>query len=227
MLSTPKPPGSEIALCPTLRSPRNPGNRTWVQIEARSYMFGAVRHEPDAFTEAFLRELKARPDLFQVMIRSETDPGQEVEVYGPSLSGDPIPQLRARNFEAPLHVSRPEGHGEWNLVARTAKDILFGTDPRILGYLTTLKREGANRGWFFRFKKFPVKYIVIMDVIPNRDVTSLAEQVSWAALRAQGYAKGDYDKRKYAAASNALFDKCSKERLGWLPAGSWSTTKMV
>ncbi|KAF9473999.1 hypothetical protein BDN70DRAFT_866830 [Pholiota conissans] len=225
MVSTSKP--AELnGVVPTLLPSRR-GYRTWAQAEFRAYMFGAIRNEPDAFTDAFLNELKSRPDLFQVILHSESDPAGEIQVYGPvSPLEEPIPQVRGRNFEAPLGETLPEGRGPWSFVLRTAKDILYGTDPKLLlGYLTELS-HGASAGWFFHFKKFKVKYIVIMDMLPNRHHRFLAQGVAWAALRAQGYAKGEYTERKYAAASNDLFDKCAKERLGWLPAGSWSTTSM-
>jgi hypothetical protein len=218
MSSSPKRP--EMSMVPSRFPASEPRNRTWGQIETRAYIIGAIRNEPDAFTDAFLDELKSRPDLFQVLTRSETDPGQEIEVYGPSPTGEePIAHMRARNFEAPRSMARPsDGHGEWMNV-RSAKDILYGTDSTRLGYLTELDR-GASAGWFFHFKKFEVKYIVIMDALPNRHHKFVAQQVAWAALHAGGYAKGDYNEKKYATASNALVDKCAKERLGWLPDGS-------
>ncbi|KAF9471800.1 hypothetical protein BDN70DRAFT_998483 [Pholiota conissans] len=224
MISSPMPPTFHLGMAPTTQPARR-GYRKWAQVESRGYMFGAIRNESDAFTEAFLKELKSRPDLFQVITRSETDPGQKIEVFGPAPpEEDPIPQSRYRNFEIPSGISRPDsGHGKWS-IARTAKDILYSTDPKILGYLTILDR--GTKGWFFCFKKFKVKYIVIMDVTPNRHHLFLSQGVAWAALRAQGYAKGEYTERKYADASNEFFDKCAKERLEWLPAGSWGTTKM-
>jgi len=225
MVGEEKPP-QLLGPIPTKRPARTRGCITWAELESRAYMFGAIRHEPSAFNDAFLAELKARPDLFQVIIRSETDPGHTVETFGA-----PLPQLRARNFEAPFSLhSRPAGNGDW-MSARTALDIIYSTDEECLGYLTRLERGGSMaRGWFFRFKKFNVKYIVILDAIPNRSYEHLAKNVAWAALKAQGYGTGDYEERKYALASDKFFDKHAHERLSFMPEsmkGSWSTTKMA
>ncbi|EDR07341.1 uncharacterized protein LACBIDRAFT_298402 [Laccaria bicolor S238N-H82] len=58
------------------------------------------------------------------------------------------------------------------------------------GYLTSLDRPNCS-GWFFHFKKMPVKYFVILDTSPGREVTLLAREVAWAALRAQGLGGGN------------------------------------
>lgn len=177
-------------------------------------MFGAVRNERDGFVGAFLRELRARPDLFQVVLRSETDPGRKVETFGSGpLNDKALPSIRMRQFEAPS--SRlPDSTGvEWT-VARSAVDVLYGTDKHIQGYLTLLARDA--KGWFFRYKTFPVTYFVILDTVPYRDQSVLAKNVSWAALRAGGYAEGECTSSKYAAASEKLLEKCAQERLGWM-----------
>lgn len=80
MVSGPMPPHMTGPIPTTCRAKR-PGCIIWCEIEARGYMFGALRNEPDPFNDAFLRELHARPDLFQVVTRSETDPGHDVEVF--------------------------------------------------------------------------------------------------------------------------------------------------
>lgn len=200
---------------------------TWAEMEARSYMFGAVRNAPDKFTAAFLKELRARPDLFLVLTRSDTDPGKKTESFG-EFGGDVVAQLRMRTFEAPFASvqNRPEGRGAWN-VMRSAVDVLYGTNPELLGYLTQLERP-RSAGWFFHFKNFPVKYFVILDRTPNRHVHDLVTQVAWAALCAQGLAEGDFTKRKYYKASDILFQKHASERLAWMPAGlgDWHTTSM-
>ncbi|KAF8837063.1 hypothetical protein BDN67DRAFT_973484 [Paxillus ammoniavirescens] len=222
MVSNARPPHM-CGPMPTTRKAKKRGCIVWAEVESRAYMFGAVRNEPDAFTDAFLGELRARPDLFQVVTRSETDPGQEVEICGAGPS-EALPQVRMRSFEAPPSLSPPQGVGEWQ-VARSAVDVLYGTGKEIQGYLTLLSRD--VKGWFFSFKKFPVKYFVILDTVPYRDHSILARNVAWAALRAGGYGKGEYDLRKHAIASDKLFEKCANERLGWLPKEvGWKTTKM-
>lgn len=244
MVASPKPPH----LCgpmPTTRRATKRGCIVWAQIETRGYMFGAVRNEKDAFVDAFLRELRARPDLFQVVLRSETAPGREVEMFGSGpLNNEALPAMRSRTFEAPPSLTSPFAptsmSGKWE-VFRSAVDVLYGTGIRmpnggkkqtldgagkdLLGYLTILARD--LKGWFFRYKTFPVTYFVILDTVPNRDRSVLARNVSWAALRARGYAEGEYTLRKYAVASDKLFEECANERFGWMPKDmEWGITKM-
>jgi hypothetical protein len=74
-------------------------------------MFGTIQNEPDQFTEAFLDKLRAQPDLFLVLTRSDTDPGRKVETMGGSHS-EPLVQMRSRTFEAPFAPpldNRPRG----------------------------------------------------------------------------------------------------------------------
>ncbi|KAG1730163.1 hypothetical protein EDD22DRAFT_1014869, partial [Suillus occidentalis] len=228
MVSGPKPPHM-IGPIPTTRRARKPGCIVWCEMEDRGYMFGALRNEPDSFNDAFLRELRARPDLFQVVTRSKTDPGRDVE----NFPTDALPASRHRHFEAPpaLTANRPTGSGEWH-VTRSAVDVLYGTHCEMpgvpnypfLGYL----RNRNKKGWFFRFIKFPVKYIVILDMVPNRHHSILAMNVAWAALRAQGYGKGEFELWKYARASDKLFQKRAKELLSWTPENwRWQATKIV
>ncbi|OAX38293.1 hypothetical protein K503DRAFT_770624 [Rhizopogon vinicolor AM-OR11-026] len=220
---------------PTTRRGKMPGCIVWRQLETRAHMFGALRNEPDLFNDAFLRELQARPDLFQVVTRSETDPGHDVQVFGAGPT-NALPAMRHRQFEAPPapFANRPTGSGEW-MVSRSAVDVLYGTHAKMPGapkqpfpgYLQILN-GGKSRGWFFRFKKFPVKYIAILDTIPNRHSSVLARNVAWAALRAGGYGEGEYDARMYARASDKLFQKRAEEILAWMPesCGGWKATKM-
>ncbi|KAG1722902.1 hypothetical protein EDB19DRAFT_1954289 [Suillus lakei] len=235
MVSSPKPLHM-IGAIPTQRRGRIPGCIVWVELETRGYMFGALRNEPDSFNDAFLRELGARPDLFQVITRSETDPGRDVEVFGAGPTGA-LPAMRHREFEAPPapFAHRPTGSGEW-FVTRSAVDILYGTNAKMPGgtpekpfhgYLQALSR-GQSAGWFFHFKKFPVKYIVILDTVPNRHHSILARNVAWAALCARGYGEGGIEMRKYARASDKLFQKRAEELLAWMPEswGGWQATKM-
>lgn len=210
--------------CPSTKKAKQRGYMVWAEVEARAYLFGAIRNEDDDFTRAFLRELRARPDLFQVITRSETDPGQVVEAFGAG-PGEALPNMRSRTFEAPPAPlsNPPQGYGKWE-VMRSAHDVLYGTAKEIQGYLTILARD--KKGWFFRFKSFPVKYFVILDTVPNREYGHLVTNVAWAALCARGYGEGECTLRKYARASDKLFQDCAEERLGWMPKGSWQATKM-
>jgi len=213
---------------PTTQRARRRDCVVWAEIETRAYMFGAVQNERDGFVEAFLSELRARPDLFQVVLRSETDPGRKVETFGSGPSNnEALPAMRGRQFEAPLSLPPspppPSTSGEWK-VARSAVDVLYGTGTEIQGYLAILARD--LKGWLFSFKTFPVTYFVILDTLPNRDRSVLARNVSWAALRAGGYAEGEYTLRKYAVASDKLCEQRAQERLGWMPKEMWEVRKM-
>ena len=226
MVSAVKPP----RLCgpfPSTHRPRQPGCIVWAELQSRSYMFGALRDKPDSFQEAFLNELKARPDLFQVVTRCESDPPRVVKAFG-NGENEALPNMRTQEFEAPPDSPQnpPKGFGKWE-VHRSAVDILYGTEDLVGGYLVTPKNVKKNTTYFFRHKTFPVTYIVILDTTPNRHFTFLAQQVAWAALRAKGYGKGEYEPRKYAIASDKLFEDCAKERLSWMPEGSWRATKMT
>jgi len=112
---------------PTTRMAKQRGYKVWGESELRAYMFGAIRNEEDEFAGTFLRELRARPDFFQVITRSETDPGQNVEAFG-AMRGEALPNMRYRTFEAPPAPlsNPPQGRGEWE-VMRSAHDILYGT----------------------------------------------------------------------------------------------------
>lgn len=205
----------------TNRKAKRAGRIVWAEVETRAYIFGAVRNEPDPFVNAFMAELRARPDLFQVVTRSETDPRHDTQIFGAEPS-EALPNIRTRSFEAPRSPTPPHGFGEWKIV-RSAEDILYGTGTQFgtfKGYLTDLSQQ--PRGWFFHHKKFPVKYFAILDTTPYRDCSILARNVAWAALRAGKYGQGEYELRKYGAASDKLFEKCTKERLGWLPTDSRS-----
>jgi hypothetical protein len=191
-------------------------------------MFGALRDKPDSFQEAFLNELKARPDLFQIVTRCESDPPRVVKTFG-NGENEALPHMRSQEFEAPpaSPQNRPKGFGKWD-VRRSAVDVLYGTENPVGGYLVTPKnwdKKPDNTKYFFHHKTFPVTYIVILDTTPNRHFTFLAQQVAWAAFRAKGYGKGEYESRKYNIASDKLFEDCAKERLSWMPEGSWRATK--
>ena len=191
-------------------------------------MFGAVRNERDWFVEAFLPELRARPDLFQVVLRSETAPGRKVEMFGSGPSNnEALPAVRAHHFEAPPSLFPPSWaqstSGEWEVLL-SAMDVLYGSWEGLHGYLADRRDPEAS---FFRFKAFPVTYFVILDTVPFRDPSVLARNVSWAALRAGGYAEGEYALRKYAAASDKLLEQCAQERLRWMPGEmKWEIPKM-
>ncbi|KAI6046328.1 hypothetical protein EDC04DRAFT_2630035 [Pisolithus marmoratus] len=110
---------------------------------ARARLFAAIKNESDAFTDAFIQELHVRRDLFQVLILSERDPEQVVEMFGAG-SGEALAAMRIRTFEAPSVPASdpPKGDGEWE-VERTAFDLLYGTTKDNRGYLTVL---ALNKG---------------------------------------------------------------------------------
>ncbi|KAJ7718258.1 hypothetical protein B0H16DRAFT_1609539 [Mycena metata] len=122
---------------PSVLPAKKPGCITWVELQVRAYMFGAIRNEPDDFTTAFLRELRARPDIFSVVTRSDTDPPLKVESFG-----DVTDQARTRQFEAPFQPveNAPAGRGTWN-VMRTAFNVLYGGGQgpyaNMAGYLSS------------------------------------------------------------------------------------------
>ncbi|KAJ6595176.1 hypothetical protein DFH09DRAFT_1413150 [Mycena vulgaris] len=200
---------------------------TWVEVQICSYIFGALRNEPDDFTDAFLRELRARPDLFAVITRSDTDPSLKVESFG-----DVTDQMRVRQFEAPFQPVKnaPIGRGEWD-VCRTAMNVLYGGGKAGIcdkepGYLShafndTTDAKGRKETSFFTHKRFPVKYFLILDASPTGHVHDLARQMAWAAFRAKGLVQGNYDERRYDKASDVLFTKHARERLSFLPDGDY------
>ena len=94
---------------------------------------------------------------------------------------------------------------------RSAVDVLYGTTP-MDGYLTSLNWPNCS-GWFFHVKKMPVKYFVILATSPGREVSFLAREVGWAALRAQILGRKEYEPRKYAEASDILFQNYAEQRL--------------
>ena len=218
---------------PTNKQPQSRGCIVWADVESRGYLFGAIRHENDSFSEAFLQELKARPDLFQLIVYRQGDPKSKVEEAGSDEGGKALPALRSRQFEAPrlwdFSKEPPRGRGRWETF-RSANDILFSTKKeKIFGYITTLEQT-RSAGWFFHFKKFPVRYFVVLDGVPNRHGSELIRNVAWAALRAGGYAAGELTTQKYYKASDKLFEEKAAQRLSWMdPAlhGTWSKTKMA
>lgn len=130
-------------------------------------MFGAIRNEPDSFSDAFLAELRVRPDLFYVVTRSETDPGRQVQGFGGSGTKTLTQmRMRMRTFEAPPadFNNRPPGQGDWNII-RSAVDVLYGSKP-LVGYLAKLDR-GASAGWFFHFKRDRFKSNILSSLTLN------------------------------------------------------------
>lgn len=223
-----------LSIVPTKLPARKFGNIVWAQMEFRSYIFGAVRQEQEPFTERFIAELKARPDLFQLVIWDSTQPESTAQEFGSEEGGRALPQIRARKFEAPMFDGPPtEGHGPWNSLFRSARDVLFAPSGNLnkgqmAGYIPSLRQE---KGWFFSFKdaSIPVRYFVILDTTPNRDVSMLMYHVAWMALRAGGYASGEFIHMAYHKASDQLFEAQAKRRLSWQPSffGTWSITKMA
>ncbi|KAJ7146613.1 hypothetical protein C8R44DRAFT_973341 [Mycena epipterygia] len=205
---------------------------TWLELQNRSYMFGAIRNEPDEFTTAFLRELRARPDLFAVVTRSDTDPPRHIESFG-----DVTDAMRMRQFEAPFQPveNAPAGRGPWK-VMRSAMNVLYGGGDgpwdKVTGYLqpefnTTKDARGRTESSFFVHKKFPVKYFLILNASPTGHVHDLARQVAWAAFRAKGLVQGNYDERRYDKASDVLFTQHARERLAFLPDGDYSVVNLA
>jgi hypothetical protein len=193
----------------------------------RAYMFGAVLHEMEPFTEAFLDELKKRPDLFQLLLWSETEPDLSLKEWG-SDNGKALPPMRVRKYEAPMSFPPPPGHGQWETF-RSARAILFETRrDNVVGYITNIRNQVP--GWFFRFKKFPVRYFVILDTDPTRHAAALIRNVAWAALVAGKYGTGEYTVPKYHKASDKLFQVKATQRLSWMKTdlfGTWTATKMA
>jgi hypothetical protein len=225
-------PFSDGSIFPSQNRPRRPGNLAFSQLETRSYIFGAIRNLDDSFASKFLEELRSRPDLFHVVTRSDTDPEGVVETFGhPPGSEYPI-NTRGRQFEAPRGATQREilqcaSDTPWENV-RTGREVLYHrkkgqTDPSIEGYLISKD----SRGWFFRFKKFDVKYFVIIDAKPGRQVDTLARLVSWAALCAAGYGRGEHTDKKYAAAADMIYQAHAERRLSWMGENAgWKATKL-
>ncbi|KAE9403025.1 hypothetical protein BT96DRAFT_917811 [Gymnopus androsaceus JB14] len=161
---------------------------------------------------------------FQVVLYSDTDSKDKFECFG--SGNEALPAIQTRTFEGPPAsvTNLPSGRGEWE-VQLSASDLLFGTKQPEPGYLTLLTRPGSS-GWFFHFKKMPVKYFVILDTVPHRHHSILAKHVAWTALCTHGFGEGEYSNRKYARASDVMFQKRAEELLSWKPKGSWTATKM-
>ncbi|KIJ61755.1 hypothetical protein HYDPIDRAFT_137335 [Hydnomerulius pinastri MD-312] len=213
MVSTHQPPHMSGPM-PSTTPSGQPNLTVWVELETRAHILGALSSQPDAFTEAFLQEVQSRPDLFQVLIYSETGPKQKVNKKVNILGATPstvLPSLRHRAFVAPSS-GRPTGYGRWT-VLRSAVDLFFG-NSKFPGYLEHERDTGKG---FFHFKNLPVKYFIILDTIPNRHHSVLARNVAWAALRAKGYGSGKYSSRKFEKAADTLLEACAKERLAWMP----------
>ncbi|KAF8177823.1 hypothetical protein K438DRAFT_1726697 [Mycena galopus ATCC 62051] len=217
---------------PSTLPAKTSGCITWVEMETRAYMFGAIRNQPDDFSLTFLRELRARPDLFAVVTRSETDPPLKVESFGTVTD-----QIRFRKFEAPFQPveSAPAGRGTWEVV-RSAVNILYGggqgpakemTGLLSPAYNNTLGEGGRKEVSLFYHKRFPVKYFLILSASPAMNIHTLARQVAWAAFRANGLVQGNYDENKYNKASDVLFTKHARERLSFLPEGSFSIAHLA
>ncbi|KAJ7166953.1 hypothetical protein C8R46DRAFT_951572 [Mycena filopes] len=214
---------------PTSQPAKKPGCITWVELQMRAYMFGAIRNEPDEFTTAFLRELRARPEIFSVVTRSDTDPPLKVESFGGVTD-----QTRKRQFEAPKGRP-PPAQGTWE-VMRSAVNVLYGGGEgpwaQMSGYLSAgynnTKGEGGRpEVSFFYHKRFPVKYFLILSASPTANVHDLARQMAWAAFCAKGLVRGDYDQKRYDKASDVLFTQHARERLSFLPEGSFSVANLA
>ncbi|KAJ7040005.1 hypothetical protein C8F04DRAFT_948977, partial [Mycena alexandri] len=189
---------------------------TWVELEMRPYMFGALRNKPDSFTKAFLAELRSRPDLFTVVTRSDTDPARKINWFGKVMH-----PIRRRQFEAPSQPvqNAPTGRGKWE-VMRSAVNVFYG-GGRVPGPVDKAAGpEGRMERSFFLHKQFPVKYFLILSASPTMNMHDLARQVAWVAFRAHGLVQGEYNKEKYDKAFDVLFKKHARERLSFLPDGA-------
>ncbi|KAK7019985.1 hypothetical protein R3P38DRAFT_2972132 [Favolaschia claudopus] len=225
-------PATNTGPVPSSTPAKAAGCITWAEGEFRAYMFGAIRNESDDFTVSFLRELRARPDLFAVVTRSESDPPLKLESFG-----DATYQIRMRTFEAPFAQvgDRPAGRGPWKTV-RSPENVLWGDqdgplDRVIEGYLSARYNNTKGEGGrpevsFFYHKRFPVKYFLILGASPSLHIHDLVRQVAWAALKACGLVGGQYDEVRYFKASDVLFAKHARERLSFLPEDSFSVTKL-
>ncbi|KAG8216304.1 hypothetical protein J3R82DRAFT_6370 [Butyriboletus roseoflavus] len=155
MLALPLP-SNMYGPIPTVYRARKQDCIVWAEIEARAYMFGAMRNGPDPFVEAFLRELRARPDLFQVVLRSETAPGREVEVFGSGpLNNEALPAIRCRDFEAPpsWFFAPTSTSDEWK-VTYSAVDALYEAIERE-EHLRLLERAVNWPPLVLRLQDFP------------------------------------------------------------------------
>ncbi|KAF5334793.1 hypothetical protein D9611_012922 [Ephemerocybe angulata] len=199
--------------------PKTPGHVVWRGAESRAYLFGAVQHDNGGAGEAFLNELRERPELYQLLVYSETDPESEVEESGLDVDGKALPALRIRTFEtAPSSSSTSESEigrtsvGEWETVQQ-GRDLMFESEEeKGLGYVTRARRREPK--WFFSLKTFPVKYFVVLDAVPNRHGSILMKHAAWAALRAAAYAEGEYSDVEYERSLGRLVEAEVKER-GW------------
>jgi hypothetical protein len=225
-------PLSDGSILPIQTRPRRPGNLVFSQIETRSYIFGAIQNSNDPFTNTFLEELRSRPDLFHVVTHSDTDPEGVAETFGHPRGSEYPVNVRMRQFEAPRAATQREilqcaSDTPWEKM-RTGRDILYHrrkghTDPSIEGYLISKD----SRAGFFHFKKFDVKYFVIIDAKPGRPVDTLARLVSWAALCAAGYGRGEHTDKKYAAAADMIYQAHAERRLSWMGENAgWKATKL-
>ncbi|KAF6753664.1 hypothetical protein DFP72DRAFT_966588 [Ephemerocybe angulata] len=200
----------------TKTKPKTSGHVVWREAESRAYLFGAVQHENGGAGEAFLNELRARPELYQLLVYSETDPESKVEESGLDVDGKALPALRIRTFEtAPSSSSISESEIErtsvsaWETVQK-GSDLMFESEEgKGLGYVTRAKRREPN--WFFSLKTFPVKYFVVLDAVPNRHGSTLLKHVAWAALRAGAYAEGEFNEVEYGRSLSRLGEAKAKE----------------
>ncbi|KAI0756079.1 hypothetical protein C8Q80DRAFT_1091513 [Daedaleopsis nitida] len=209
------------------------GHIRWAQLQNRSYLIGAVRDDgADPFVAAFLAELRARPDLFIVVSHSVGNhASREVEKFG----GPPDETYycqRIRLFDAPMSDTAPTGSGEWD-IAHTAVNTLFGGGKPIRigrgseeartprGYMDLLRERPGGKSYMFTHVKFPVRYLVIMDVQPNTGGKALTIHVVWAAFRALGLVQGweaspmEFD----MASAKLMWQRMCKLAVGeWMPA---------
>ena len=184
----------------------SPGMITWVEIEHRAYLFGAIRTGgSDPFATAFLSELRSRPDIFVVITHSEdSEPAGKVQQFG-GPDGESYFYRRLRRFEAPFGgpSQPPRGSGPWKMM-QPGVDLLFGNGEPVSLYddlPATLTQKGyvtltnhpdlkTREGWLFTHKTFPVQYLIIMDATPNRDGHAMTSSSRLGSTTSTGFGNG-------------------------------------
>ncbi|KAJ7067304.1 hypothetical protein C8F01DRAFT_1051765 [Mycena amicta] len=221
---------------------KTPGHVIWVEGQFRPYMFGVIHPHDTTFNEPFLQELCRCPEKFIVISRHDSDPPMKLNVLSEpnSCSAADIWQIRFRTFEAPFAMAhnRPAGHGEWQTM-RSAMHVIYGGEDSgkgqtagnrgylSIGFSNTKGQNGRPEVSMFYHKTFPVRYLLILGVDPMQHVHDLAREVAWAAFKVHGLVMGEYDMDRYERASDVLFKKVVRERMAFMPEGSFQIRTMT
>ncbi|KAJ7067297.1 hypothetical protein C8F01DRAFT_1342069 [Mycena amicta] len=237
------PPSLNTGPIPTGKPAKTPGCVMWAEAQFRPYMFGIIHPDDTTFNEAFLRELCRCPEKFIVISRRDSDPPMKLDVLSEptSCSAADVSQTRFRTFEAPFAMAhnRPAGRGEWQTM-RSAMHVIYGgedlgkgqTPAPDQGYLAiefnnTKGQNGRSEVSMFYHKNFPVRYLLILGTDPMQHVHDLAREVAWAAFKAHGLVMGKYDRHRYERASDVLFTKEARERMAFMPEGSFQVKTLT